>query len=506
MTAEIAFSRPLATVAALGDQAVDRHRFHTKKVLLTGDVEVLVTPNGRLSMIGSLLLLARTCKRGVVQLPAGLGELGATCRNKLIEIGCVEWQVVDGDARESARHFDATLSVGWRGGPDPCAASWTVVNAQGWLARVSSGTEGLPTDCGRFNPVGAVAAACLGTAEVFKTLVALKTTRGGRLPMTSFSLLTYTTGALDPGPELPHQLEIDAALCGGGAIGNGVGFLLSALPVVGRLWIVDRQTFGDENWGTCLLVRPTDIGLPKAEVLASIVRTSRRGVRVIPVHGEIREIENLIRRGEPRPRVVLGALDNVDARYDAQDLWPDLLIDGAIGDFPCQVSRHPWDEDVACIRCLFRPPAGASAQARASRATGLSRERVLEPDATVSDEDVLAAEPGRRDWLRGRVGKPICSVVQEAIAKELSNEDHGAGFEPSVPFVACMSAAMMVGELIKEAMKLPSSVLPRFQMDILRGPHQGDLFPERRRPQCLCVLRRGNIERLRTGGKDEGTR
>lgn len=498
MTIDLAFSRPLATAATLGEQARDPHRFQEKTVLLTGDAAFLSTANGRVCFGAALLLLVRTTRRGVVQLPEGMDDAASACRAELAGVGAHEWQVIVGDRLPDPDTFHATLSVGWRGRPTGWSDTWTVINAHGWLARVSSGTVDLPTDFTQTNPVGALAAACLGVAEIFKTLLGLKEQRGKRLSRTTFNLLTYATDEAPAGPDLPEHVELDAVLCGAGAIGNGIAYLLAELPIAGRLRVVDRQTFGEENWGTCLLVRRSDIGRPKVERIAEVIRAGHPGVHVVAIHGDIGEIGTRIESGEQRPHVVLSALDNVDARHGAQDLWPDLLIDGAIGDFPCQVSRHPWGEDVACARCLFRPAPGADAQVVASRATGLAEGRILQPDTRICEEDVDAAEPSRKAWLRERVGKTVCSVVQEGMARSLSTDDVEANFRPSVPFVACMSAAMIVGELLKDAMGLSSPLAPRFQMDMLRGPSQGDQFPQQRRRDCLCVSRRGNIERLRS--------
>lgn len=501
MMNELAFSRPLASVAALGKDATDSHRFEQKVVLLTGDEDVLALENGRLCFTAATLLLARTCKRGIVQLPAGFSELERTCGDSLAALGAADWEVRAGHDGGTMTAADAVLSVGSRGARPSRPVAHTVVNSQGWLARVSTGPQDLARDCDRSNPIAAVAAACLGTAEVFKTLLALNPERGGLLSATTFSLLTYASGGSDPGPALAADIAIDAALCGAGAIGNGTALILSALPISGRLWIVDRQTFGPENLGTCACIEEADIGSPKAQVLTRFLAARRANLQVIPFVGEIQEWRERLQRGGARPQIVLGALDNIDARYDAQDLWPDLLIDGAIGDFPCQVSRHPWPEDVGCVRCLFRPATSNSAHQQASRATGLSEARVQDPDSLVTADDVSAAAEGRREWLKVRVGKPICSVVQEGVAQQLSTSNLSSSFQPSVPFVACMSAAMMVGELVKHAMGLPSPPSPRFQMDILRGPERGELLPQKRRQDCICVSRRRNIERLRADGK-----
>jgi molybdopterin/thiamine biosynthesis adenylyltransferase len=498
VSTERAYSRPFAAIEALGDQVLDRHRFENKRVLLTGDAEVLLTPNGQVCVTAAMLMLVRVSRLGMVQFPVGAEAMAESCRTRLSEIGCGGWEVLDCDSSADGRQFDATLSVGWRGGSPTSGPSRTVINSNGWVARVSTGPEDLPLDCSGANPIGALAAACLGTSDVFKALLALKPTRGQPLRSTVFNLFDYTASETDPGPALPARLQIAAALCGAGAIGNGVAFLLSVLPVAGSLWIIDRQVFEEENLGTCLMLRRADIGRPKAEVLAEAVGTTANGLQLFPVHGEVVELDRRVEAGEgPRPGVVLGAFDNVDARHDAQDLWPDLVIDGAIGDFPCQVSVHPADGNVACARCLFRRPTAGSAVLRATRVTGLTEARVLDPDSVVTEADVPAADGLKQEWLRARLGRTVCSVVQEAVAQDLAGARFNPGFEPSVPFVACMSASMVVAELVKHAMGIASPLAPRFQMDMLRGPVHAEMLPQERRADCVCVLRRGNIDRLR---------
>ena len=95
--------------------------------------------------------------------------------------------------------FDAILSVGTAVKP---GLPWTTINSNGWLARVSSGTRGLPADVAMENPVGALAAASLGVGEVFKRLIKLKPERGEMLDGFSFSLRSYRAGETDCGPAL----------------------------------------------------------------------------------------------------------------------------------------------------------------------------------------------------------------------------------------------------------------------------------------------------------------
>jgi molybdopterin/thiamine biosynthesis adenylyltransferase len=488
MNLDAIYSRPAKTAAQLAEQAVDRHRFLTKKELLTGDREILATGNGRNCFLNAIGLLVRICPNVTVQIPPRCKDLLAACRafSERIAFGRgVEYR----DHVDDFDSFDAILSVGAAVNP---GLPWTTINSNGWLARVSSGTCGLSTDVAMENPVGALAAASLGVGEVFKRLIRLKRERGDLLDGISFSLRTYRTGETDCGPELPSSLDADLLLVGAGAIGNGVARLLSQLPCRGRTDIVDPQTWGEENLGTCMLIGEADLGASKAETLARYVRTPFFDAQAFAM-----PFDQYDSGGRAMPAVVLNGLDNISARHQVQrTLWPDVIVDGAIGDFTCQVSRHPWPDNVACVMCLFREPSGVAAEVVQMHATGLSAERVSRPDALVAASDVESAPGDKQDFLWSRIGRPICSVIQEGIALRISAEQQQKGFEPSVPFTACFSACMVVAEMIAQIMKWPSVLEPRFQFDFLVGPAYGQELPQARRPGCICA-RQKNIERAR---------
>ena len=114
----------------------------------------------------------------------------------------------------------------------------------------------------------------------------------------------------------------------------------------------------------------------------------------------------------------------------------------------CQVSRHPWPEDIACLLCLFQQPLGRPAEEVQSEVTGLSKLRLQNPDTVVTGEDVEAAPAEKQDFLKSFVGHQVCSVVQHAIAQGISSEAQAEDFEHSVPFVACFSACMVMTEAL----------------------------------------------------------
>ena len=482
-----AYSRPAKAAAQLEEQALDRHRFMAKRVLLTGEPEILNSSNGRNCFLDAIGLVIRICPNITIHVPAGCEELKAVSR-------AFSDRVAFGPGVEYCNHvdnvgsFDAILSVGTAVNS---LLPWTTINSSGWLARVSSGKRSLPGHVSVENPIGALAAASLGVGEVFKRLIRLKPERGDYLDGFSFSLRTYRANETDCGPELPTSLDIDLLLVGGGAIGNGTVLLLSQLPCCGRVGIVDSQTYGEENLGTCILIGPHDLG-SKAKTLAAHLRRP-----LLEVQAYEMMFEEYARDARVIPTVVLNGLDNIPGRHQVQRrIWPDIVLDGAIGDFMCQVSRHPWSEDVACLICLFRDQPGTPAETLQMEATGLPLERLLQPDALVTASDVENAPGEKRDFLRAHLGRPICSVIQEGIALKISAEQQQKGFEPSVPFTACFSACMVVAEMITHLMQWPSVLAPRFQFDFLLGPAYGQELPQGRRASCICS-RRKNIERVR---------
>ena len=77
---------------------------------------------------------------------------------------------------------------------------------------------------------------------------------------------------------------------------------------------------------------------PKALCLTATLESV--GIRA---EGFVGPFEDFARDLQQYPAVVVNGLDNIDVRHEVQRaLWPDIVIDGAIGDFSYQVSSHPW--------------------------------------------------------------------------------------------------------------------------------------------------------------------
>jgi hypothetical protein len=467
----------------MAEDARNAQQFLDKSVLLRGDKVALATANGQTILRTAARLLIRSCPRLVVACDEQALRLQTETVLKAAEGG---GSVVSTTEVDSAR-FDAIVSIGTtteRDRPDTCV--WS----DGWCARVSS-HDSIEFGLGSDNPVGAVAAACLGAGEVFKRLIDLKRSEGRLLNRVSFSLYDYTE-SIDPGPtltafKLPTFLQV-----GAGAIGNGIALTLLESRATGSAIVLDSQDYERENWGTCVLMNAGDEGRPKAVVIAEHLNASGL-YTATPVQLMVEQFRGSI------PPIVISAVDSPEARHAIQLLWPDLIIDGAIGPFPCEVGVHPWGPDIACLRCWYQLSLGPRAEMIQAEASGIPEHLLADADGPVTEMHIRAAPPDRREFLRERLGKPICSVLEEAVAAAISAGKLRSGFRPSVPFVACLSGAMVVGELFKYANGLETVLEPRYQFDFRWGPGPGLRLPMARLPSCDCVRRRDQIERIRAG-------
>ena len=490
MNLDLAYSRPQRTADQLGALAEDRHRFLNKSVLLTGEADMLTNENGRNCFLNSVRLLVRICPNITVAIPRSCITLlnDATALSKHIAFGReLEFR----DEAEDMSQYDAVLSVGSKVRSD---LPWTTINSNGWMARVSSGDRELSARSDLVNPIAALAAACLGVGEIFKRLIRLRAERGEMLNGFSYSLRTFqeTHTDIDCGPPLPEGLPTDLLVVGAGAIGNGLVHLISQLPFTGRISVIDLQRFEIENLGTCILIGPDELDKPKAVVLAEYLKNAGIDANGFPV-----PFEQFVQGFHMQSEIVINGLDNIDVRHQVQrSLWPDVVIDGAIGDFTCQASRHPWPDDIACLICLFRKPDGRLAEDVQSEEAGISLSRLVDPDALITQSDIDVAPIAKQGFLRSRIGRSICSVIQEVMAQTISEEKQRDAFAPSIPFVACFSASMVISEAVAHICGWTSKLEPRFQFDFLIGPARGQELPQVRRPDCICG-RRKNINTLR---------
>lgn len=493
-----AFSRPLAVAHTLSGRALTAADVKAKRVVLTGDGSVLSSENGRLVLLDSLRLLLRVAGNLTILLPASAAGLEKDVESIASAASLLCKVEIMRAPNEHALHAaDAILNVGFSG---RSTLPWTCINSNGWIVRVASTGAALPCDVAQANPISALGAASSGVAEVFKRIVGIANDIAPPLDPCEFSLFEYSAHFDSPGPPLPKVLHLpNTLMAGGGAIGNGIALLLSQLPLHGRVHIVDKQPYGDENFGTCVLLNDHGwIGEDKAPRLAEWLKENSS----LEVTGE-RSLINTALAGEKlqalSPELVIDGLDDVGARHDVQLAWPTLLLDGGISDIGFAVVQHRLDDrGLACLRCTFELPQ-VDHRAQQQAWTGLTLESLGNIDRVLTDEDILRADSEKRAWLeeQRRLGKTICSMINEARLAALGVKVE-EGFRPSVPFVATASAVLVVAELIK-ALMFPQRAYPQtFTVgNIFLGFDSAAALNQYAAPSCECVTHRRLIERLR---------
>jgi hypothetical protein len=480
---------------------IDEKTVYSKPVVLTGEPGALATPNGRWCFLDALALLPRIVGQLLVVLPDE-----CTFRQEVRDRCARTWTrgsvVVDAgpDQYKDAR---AILNVGSTVRTD---LPWTTVNSNGWVARVSS-HGALPRKTERANAPAALLAASFGVTEVFKRIYEIPAEVAPLLDLTAFSLYDLTTNPSDIGPELPRRIILpDTLLTGAGAIGNAIAWLLSQLPIEGRLHIIDRQCYGDENLGTCLLLDAIGwVDQPKAERMAEWLQNHSR----LKVTGERIEIERAIERkrfGGLSIDLILNGLDDPDPRRHTQRLWPSIVVDGGINEVGAAVIQHRSSCSEACLSCWFEPPE-IDAVALQSRWTGLRAETLRDAVRPLKDEDIAAAAPEKQSWLRERQreGKTICSIMTEAqLAQRLGVQADGS-FRPSAPFVASAAAALVIAASLKALIfqEAPSPSIFQFG-NLFLGPEASAGATRNPTPGCQCVSQRAAIARLQSARRDLG--
>ena len=169
----------------------------------------------------------------------------------------------------------------------------------------------------------------------------------------SFSLRSYGAGEPIAAPRC-HRLWMLICRCGrrrnrerhrAPALATGPAAAASTLSTADLRRRESRDLPADGH-GRCGRIQSTTLAAP----------LQRPGLKVEPFE---MTFEDYARKARTIPMAVLNGLDNIPGRHQVQrTLWPDVIVDGAIGDFTCQVSRHPWPDDIACLICLFQGARG----------------------------------------------------------------------------------------------------------------------------------------------------
>jgi len=254
----------------------DRAYQHTACVLHVSPAAA-TRPEVQVMVTVAANLLSRWCRKVTLVMPPmkadpalGLGG------DDLGELVIAQMRDADpfGQFRLGERDDQAyvTLDIG-EGGTVPNGPNPVHINASGWLAAISrEEPTSLPVH-GEPNWVGAIAAACLGVAQVFKIAVGMPTSqylRDGVLDM--FQLAWSSDRNQSP---WPADLNIGKILMvGAGSVGSAAAYCMRLAGLAGALTIVDKDLVEVENFNRSPLFGRSAYGLNKAKTVEAFLNGS----------------------------------------------------------------------------------------------------------------------------------------------------------------------------------------------------------------------------------------
>jgi molybdopterin/thiamine biosynthesis adenylyltransferase len=332
--------------------------------------------------------------------------------------------------------------------------------------------------------------AAIAAGEAFKYAIAIDASRCVRHSELAFCPVTLSGDlAAAPMPGVGTMLYL--GLVGNGAIGTAYARILGGLKFSGsHALLADPETYARENVGTYSLgnIADAEAKHPKVRLAA----TAMQGWNIEKVQGPVSQVVAKI-DGERLlwPPVVLTGLDSIQARYDAQALWPDRLIDAATGD--TVVGLHDVVPGGPCLRCFMPiPTSPGSAAQRLAEELGLPVDLLMNGDVDLTEQDVANLAVEQREILKPFVGTPICGLAS-ALGLTGDSEDT---YRPSVPFVSQQAACLGVGRLLASLAGV--SDLPNFiQYNTLIGPQSMTRLDRHPTPGCYCQQRAATITIVR---------
>lgn len=449
----------------VAEQVDDAGRFFDARVAITAGPGMLNTSNGR-TMLGTLVnMVSRFVDDLEICLPPGHGQL----QNEMVGLAAAAGCRGAAGRRQARPDCDVAVSVGG----SPAAGGLSVsANSSGWVSYVACGGSTGGQDGAVQNPIGAMGAACLASAEAFKGLLeragCTKRQVVEHPRMLAFSLWDYAAceqgsphggqagghappalmqGVHGSQHPLPRRVRVgEIVLAGAGAVGSS--FLYAAREtgaLDATIRVVDDDVVDETNLNRCPAFFEHDVGRPKAEASESMSRGSLR------VNGTVAKFGEYC-KGRGGLDAVVSAVDNNDARFDVQFDLPRVVFHGATGGAVAAVSVIKLLEN-ACLCCIF--DRGRSREEVIAGETGIPLESVRKAIAEggpFTDEHLAHVE-GRRGaaWpaLRRRVGQRFESVYASEICGKMPVADSGNGDSASVPFVSFFAGLALAGEVVK---------------------------------------------------------
>jgi molybdopterin/thiamine biosynthesis adenylyltransferase len=327
-------------------------------ILVAGESDALSTYAGRVAARTTLNLLSRFGRNVDLAFPsvAADDELGPTAPT-LAEQSLRQMWAADPHGRfgwtraPDLSAYDCIVAVG-DSDLETRATPTIRLDGGGWLARVVRDESIEPVDIEDTNPIGPAVAACLGSAEAFKTVVgAPEAGLTDAVTYDAFSHEAYEEAVTPAHPGLPMSINLGTVrMVGVGSVGSAAAYFLRRLSVEGALQLVDYDPVElvNLNRSPLFTARHALEETSKAEATAEFLAD----------HMDVQTFEGgydeFTETAPETADIVLPLANERNVRRSIQYDRPPLMIHASTGQSDVFVRRNIPLED-PCLLCHFPP-------------------------------------------------------------------------------------------------------------------------------------------------------
>lgn len=373
------------------------------------------------------------------------------------------------------------------------------VGSDGWIVKLSSSS---PVGSGSTtNPFGCCAAACFGTANVFRLFFSDYLPRAFPDRTFSMSLLDFEPNSANPSNPAWSAINLgESYLVGLGAIGNGAVWALArAQGLQGELNLIDHELIDLTNLQRYVLADQTSVEAWKVDVATAAFEGS--SLRLLP-HKQ-RWGDYLRSRGDCDLSRVAVAVDNANDRCAIQASLPRWIVNAWTQAGDLGISRHDFVGTQACLACLYFPDGRQrNDDERIADEIGLPNELMLVRKMLYTGEQVgrdfiervaaslaVAVEPllpFEGESLRVFYHKAICGGIVLRLGVDRQAK---APTEVPLAFQSALAGILLATELVAHAGELKhESPHVTTKIDLLHpiGQYLSLPIPKHPSGRCIC--------------------
>ncbi|MDA4110949.1 MAG: ThiF family adenylyltransferase [Thaumarchaeota archaeon] len=242
--------------------------------------------------------------------------------------------------------YDFLISIGTK---IPDRSPGIQVGANGW--EVSIGEYG---EIGRDpNPVGPFAAACLASAQLFRSLFASALKIDAAVPR-EYHWSAWYRGTGAPPPHSYSELKfVDTNFFGNGTVTHALMWILQRWPgnVEGEISLIDHDKYDQSNGQRYIGMRDSDVTAYKTKTLSNRLIASKSKLSISTFD---KDMNNYFASVRPncKMNIAVAGLDSIEDRRQLQLKLPHTIVNMWTSQDALGSSRYKFDGNWPCMFCV----------------------------------------------------------------------------------------------------------------------------------------------------------